>query len=170
MPYETEHLIRLEALQALAEITKSGLDTLTALERTLRTQIQAIEARQDADITAATEDSEIIDGRIDAWGSEHGSLGTNIRQGQLRLIEELDVLTANLQAQIQKLSEVRIEGLLEDVGASERRRQEISSETDSRRESDSWLQIQIQQLSEAELRMSVVLANIREALRTMKEE
>lgn len=170
MPYETEHLIRLEALRALAKITKSELDTLTSLERTLRTQLLALEARQDADVTAATEDSEVIDARIDAWGNEHGSLGTNIRAGQSRLIEEIDALSASLQGQIQKLSEVRIEGLLEDVGSNERRRQEILSESESRRESDSWLQTQIQQLSEAGLKMSVMLAEIREALRKMKEE
>ena len=39
VPYDNEHLIRLDALKKLAETTKSGLDTLTALELNLRTHI-----------------------------------------------------------------------------------------------------------------------------------
>ena len=170
MPYGTEHLIRLEALKELAERTKSGLDTLSSFERALRTQIQTLEARQDADITTATEDSEIIDARVDSWGNEHASLGTNIRSGQIRLSEAVEELSASLRAQVQELSEVRIEGLLDDAGAHERRRQEISQEAQARNESDSSLQTQIQQLSEASLRMSVMLSEIQEALRELKEE
>ena len=129
-----------------------------------------MEARQDSNVTAATEDSEVIDARIDAWGNEHSSLGTGIRKGQQRLSDAIDELRASLQNQLQELSEVRLEGLLEDVGSNERRRQEILSEAESRLESDSCLQVQIQQLSEAGLRMSVMLSEIRGALRDIKEE
>ena len=170
MPYETEHLIRLDGLKTLAELTKSQIDTLTGLEENLRTQILALTARYDADITEATEDSEVIDGRIDSWGNEHGSLGTNIRNGQLRLSDAINELSTLLQAQIQGLSEVRLEGLIEDTAAHERRRQEISQEAETRFESDSLLQEQVQELSEACLRISVMLSGIKEALREMKEE
>ena len=170
MPYETEHLIRLDGLKTLAELTKSQIDILTSLEENLRTQILALTARYDADITEATEDSEVIDGRIDSWGNEHGSLGTNIRNGQLRLSDAINELSTLLQAQIQGLSEVRLEGLIEDTAAHERRRQEISQEAETRFESDSLLQEQVQELSEACLRISVMLSGIKEALREMKEE
>lgn len=166
MPYQTEHLIPLDALKQLAAITISELNTLTLKERSLRTQLQTLEARQDADITAATEDSEVIDGRVDAWGNEHGSLGTNIRAGQSRFVELLEGLTENLQAQIQDLAEVRIEGIL--AGISERRKQDLARETEDRTESDIILQKQIDELSETEMRISVMLSEIREALREIK--
>ena len=170
MPYETGHLIRLNGLKTLAELTKSQLDTLTDLEENLRIQILVLSARYDADITEATEDSEVIDGRIDSWGNEHGSLGTNIRNGQIRLSDAINELSAILQAQIQGLSEVRLEGLIEDTGAHERRRQEISREAEARNENDSLLQEQVQHLSEACLRMSAMLSEIQGALRKIKEE
>ena len=170
MPYKNDHLIRLEALKRLADITQSGLDTLNTFALGLRTQLQTLEARQDADITGATEDSEVIDARVDSWGNEHASLGTNIRNGQIRLSEAIEALSASLQAQMQELSEVRIEGLLDDAGAHERRKQEILQEAENRSESDSLLQTQIQQLSEASLRMSVMLSEIQETLRELKEE
>ena len=169
MPYKNDHLIRLEALKRLADITQSGLDTLNTFALGLRTQLQTLEARQDADITGATEDSEVIDARVDSWGNEHASLGTNIRAGQLRLSEAIEAFSTSLQAQLQELSEVRIEGLLDDVGVHERRKQEISQEAQARSESDCWLQEQIQQLSEATLTISVMLSEIRDALRELKE-
>ena len=170
MSYETEHLTPLEGLKKLAELTHDELDTLSALNISLRTQIQTLSARYDADITESTEDSEVIDARIDSWANEHASLGANIRNGQSRLNDAINELSTILQAQIQELSEVRLGGLIEDTAAHERRRQEISQEAETRFESDSSLQEQIQELSEACLRMSVMLSEIKGALREMKEE
>lgn len=163
-------LTELEHLKQLAEIIKPKIDDLNETYLALRTQIQTLAARQDADITAATEDSEVIDARVDAWGNEHGSLGTNIREGQLRLEEAINDGQAGTQEQIQELAETRINGLLEEVDAQERRRQEISHEAETRLESDSSLQTQIQELSEADLRMAVMVSEIRETLRKLKEE
>lgn len=163
-------LTELEHLKQLAEIIKPKIDDLNETYLALRTQIQTLVARQDSNITAATEDSEVIDARIDAWGNEHGSLGTNIREGQLRLEEAINDGQAGTQEQIQELAETRINGLLEEVDAQERRRQEMSHEADTRLESDSSLQTQIQELSEADLRMAVMVSEIRETLRKLKEE
>ena len=97
-------------------------------------------------------------------------MGANIRNGQSRLNDAINELSTILQAQIQELSEVRLGGLIEDTAAHERRRQEISQEAETRFESDISLQEQIQELSEACLRMSVMLSEIKGALREMKEE
>lgn len=151
-------LISIEHLRELARITKTKINELTELERSLRTQIQTLEARQDLDVTASTDDAEIIDARVDAWGNTQGSVGTNIRNGQIRLEDAIQETGSGIQAQVQELSEQRLESVIESVNANERRRQEITQEEFYRLESDSSLQAQIQELAEACLRMSVRLA------------
>lgn len=151
-------LVSIEHLKELAQITKSKIDELADLEQRLRTQVQTLEARQDSDITGSTDDAEIIDGRVDAWGNTQGSLGANIRNGQIRLEEAITEAGNGLQAQMQELSERKLEDALENVDAHERRRQEAVQEEGNRVESDSSLQGQIQELAEACLMMSVKLA------------
>ena len=82
-----------------------------------KTAAEVLSSRMDAQVTASTDSdadcaAEVIDGRVDAWGETHGSLGANIRDGQFRLnralsSEEVQRLadTEHLQQQINSLSE-----------------------------------------------------------------
>ena len=84
---------------------------------------EVLSSRMDAQVTASTDSSadyaaEVADGRVDAWGETQGSLGTNIREGQLRLSlalssEMVHRIADNdsLQRQINSLSEALLETL-----------------------------------------------------------
>ena len=148
MPYVTEHLTRLEHFKIFAV--------------SVRTLIQALEARQDSDVTAATEDSEIIDARVDAWGNIQGSLGSNIRGGQSRLIEALRQAQSLLQEQIDALSETRITNTLDIAEEAETRRRELAAEEEYRIRDDDSLQRQINSLSEAVIDIALTLSELRE--------
>ena len=92
-------------IQTLAQLQKTADEVLSS-----RIDIQ-VKASTDSDADYA---AEVADGR--AWGETHGSLGTNIRDGQLRLSlalssEEVHRLAdnASLQGQINSLSEAVLE-------------------------------------------------------------
>lgn len=94
-------------IQTLAQLQKTADEVLSS-----RIDIQ-VKASTDSDADYA---AEVADGRVDAWGETHGSLGTNIRDGQLRLSlalssEEVHRLAdnASLQGQINSLSEAVLE-------------------------------------------------------------
>jgi len=82
-----------------------------------------LSSRMDAQVTASTDAdadyaAEVVDGRISAWGDSLGSLGGNIREGQLRmdlaLHSEEVCRTADdnsLQRQINSLAEAVLEVL-----------------------------------------------------------
>lgn len=85
-------------------------------ENTLSSRIDAqVTASTDADADYA---AEVVDGRISAWGDTLGSLGANIREGQLRLglalhSEEVHRTADDdsLQGQIDALAEAVLEVL-----------------------------------------------------------
>ncbi len=97
MPYDDSHLTRITDL-------KDAMETWAVYELRLRQQMQALETRQDAVVTVATEDSEVIDARIDSWSNQHSSLGSAIRNGQIHLEDKFDAVCANLQTQIDSVS------------------------------------------------------------------
>ena len=71
-----------------------------------------LSSRIDAQVTTATDQdadfaSEVIDGRVDTWGTEHSSLGANIREGQLKISVNQEIL----QTQINSLAEAVLETL-----------------------------------------------------------
>lgn len=101
-------------------IQLSHFQNLAALVSTL---LQVINSRFDANVTASTDSdadyaTELVDGRVDTWGNTLGSLGANIRAGQLRLdlalkSEETHRIEDNqsLQKQIDALSAAVLETL-----------------------------------------------------------
>ena len=91
------------------------LPTLKHVKETEQKRIiaeAALSARIDAQVTASTEANadyaaEVVDGRVDTWGSEHSSLGTNIRYGQMKITLNQEIL----QGQINSLAEAVLETL-----------------------------------------------------------
>lgn len=91
------------------------LPTLKYIEALIEKQIQAdavLSARIDAQVKASTDSdadyaAEVVDGRVDIWGHEHGSLGANIREGQMRISVNQKIL----QGQINSLAEAVLETL-----------------------------------------------------------
>lgn len=175
MPYNEAHLALTEHLKILAECTKAQLDELTEFDITLRTAIQTLEARYDANVKASTDTdadyaAEVADARTDSWGNAYEALGANIRKGQQRLAELIESTQKAFQNQIDDLSETRIGNAIEEVSAHERRKAELSQESFIRAENDTSLQGQVEDLSEAVLMQSVMLAEIREMLLELKKE
>ena len=91
------------------------LPTLKHIKETERKRIIAeavLNARIDAQVTASTDSdadyaAEVVDGRVDSWGSVHDSLGANIRCGQLTISLNQELL----QGQINSLAEAVLETL-----------------------------------------------------------
>ena len=89
------------------------LPTLEHIKEIIQKQILAdtvLSSRIDAQVTASTDSNadyaaEVVDGRIDTWGYEHASLGSNIRDGQRKLALNLEIL----QWQINSLAEAVLE-------------------------------------------------------------
>ena len=99
MPYDNEHLARVIDLKDLAT--------------NVRTQIQTLAARYDANVKASTDSNsdyaaEVVDARVDSWGNEQAYLGANIRTGQTRLENLYLDCYLSLQQQIQALSETSL--------------------------------------------------------------
>lgn len=91
-------------LPTLAHLKEAELFRITA-ERVLSSRIDAqVTASTDSDADFA---AEVADARVDSWGTEHACLGTNIREGQLRLSVRQDIL----QSQINSLAEAVLETL-----------------------------------------------------------
>ena len=114
MSYNEKSPIEISNLKTLAEAVKTSLDVLSA--------------RMDAQVIASTDAgadyvSEVVDGRVDALGNIHGSLGANIRAGQ-----------------------------------------------QERQESEFMIQLQLQELSEAVLKLSAMFFGMNETLRGLKQE
>lgn len=97
MSYQNGHLTRIIDLKTLAQ-------AMTLAEQILKTRVQTLETRQDANVNAATDSSEVIDARIDTWGNEHDSAGTCIRSGQVHTDEVIAMLNFVLQKQIDQIA------------------------------------------------------------------
>lgn len=91
------------------------LPTVKQIEALAQRQIQAdavLSARIDAQIAASTDAdadyaAEVVDGRVDTWGYGHASLGANIREGQMKISVNQEIL----QGQINSLAEAVLEVL-----------------------------------------------------------
>ncbi|MBQ2617092.1 MAG: hypothetical protein IJF90_09545 [Synergistaceae bacterium] len=132
--------------------------------------LKALEARIDIQVTATTEPdadyaAEVLDGRVDIWANEHGSIGANIRDGQQRVTLGLRAVQESHQEQLDELAEARFENLAVGVDSHDRRRQEISTEGEIRINDDERLQAQINSLSDAVLHIGLQLSELREKLR-----
>ncbi len=99
----------IKQIHDLAQLHKNAEDTLSS-----RIDVQ-VTASTDSDADYA---AEVADGRVDTWGNTQGSLGGNIRAGQLKLDLALKSETAhrleeaqNLQQQVNTLAEAVLETL-----------------------------------------------------------
>ena len=125
-----------------------------------------LSARIDAQVTATTDSdadyaAEVADGRADAWGNICGSLGSNIRGGQNRLSEALELVLTLIQVQIDALTESRLENTLNIADSNETRRRELAREEEQRISNDDSLQRQINSLSEAVLGILAIISEQR---------
>ena len=155
MPYNEAHFTEILHLKVLSESVRAELDDLLDVNKTLSTQLETLEARYDANVTASTDAdadyaAEVVDARVDALGNPYASLGANIRAGQ----QELSDAIATLE---------ETQGTL--VSNDEQQKEEISNEASERRDDEFMVDIQLQELSEAVLRLSVMVWDIREKLR-----
>ena len=140
----------------------------------LLTLIQTTIARYDISVTASTDSdadyaAEVVDARVDAWANKNSSLGTSIREGQIRQTLLLREVKESHQAQIDDLAEARLENLVTGIEAHEAFRQGILTEEESRIEEDSILQTQMDSLSNAILNISLQISEIREIIRNQEE-
>ena len=143
------------------------LHTVTAL---LKMLLETLGARIDSQVTAATDpDSEIVDARVDTWGNTHASLGTNIREGQLRQSIGLQLVQESHQEQIDELASLILEETASVAEALETRRLETSTEEESRIAKDKILQSQIDTLSNAILNIVTTISALREKSRNQEE-
>ena len=178
MPYNEAHFTDVSHFKALSESVRTELDDLSNENEALSTQLQTLEARYDANVTASTDAdadyaAEVVDARVDAWSNSHSSLGANIREGQRNLslaIETLEETQNTLQYEYDTLSASRVDDVVGMVSNNERRKEEISIEASERRDGEFMIQLQLQELSEAVLRLSVMVWNIREELRNLTQE
>ena len=164
MSYAENSLTTVKQLKNLAEKNKAEIDTLTLAQSVL-------DARMNAQVTASTDAdadyaAEVVDARIDAWSNEQASLGANIRDGQQRIAQGLQLVQVSHQEQINSLAEALLEEATGVAETLETRRLEISKEEEVRIEKDTILQKQIDTLSNAILDICTQLSKIREILRT----
>ena len=160
MPYNEKHLIEISLFKTLSEAVRAELDDLSDTSESLTTQLQTLEARYDVNVTASTDSdadyaAEVVDARVDTWGNLYASLGANIRAVQQDLSDAIGGLNESQSS------------LAND---NKCRKEEISNEVKERLESEFMVQLQLQALSEAILKQSVMLAETRNALREITKE
>ena len=132
-----------------------------------KTAQNILSSRMDAQVTASADTdadyaAEVVDGRVDAWANVQGSLGTNIRNGQIRLTELLTGMRTTFQVQIDDEVNARIANTLSIAEANEERRADISEEAERRMTDDDLLQRQINELSYAVLALTATISELRE--------
>ena len=149
-----------------------------------------LDTRMDVIAGQATNDTEILDARVDAKGVTHPNVGHNVRTLHGELIELNEALKYGISEfhgllrQFNELAEAQIQGDLNSQKAHNRRKAELAAETQARIESDdalregldqeirtreeldSLLQEQTQELSEASLQHSL---NLRHEAKSRRE-
>ena len=168
MAYDKNSITTVGQLKKSAEKNKLEIDSLKLAQ-------EVLSSRMDAQVTATTEPdadyaAEVVDGRIDTWGNEHASLGTNIRDGQQRITQGLQLVHESHQTQIDELAEALLEEATGVAETLKTRRLEISNEEESRIEKDAILQNQIDTLSNAILNIVLTISELREQSRKNQEE
>ena len=150
MAYEENNLTTVGQIKELAEFLDLSLKTLNT--------------RIDTDITAGTEDSEVIDARLDAWNTTNPSLGTNIRSGQERLALGLKAVQESHQEQINEIAEAQIDLATIITHFITKRGKDLLAEEEARVTDDDSLQKQIDELSGAILNIVLQISEIRRKL------
>ena len=146
--------------EALTLIDKSITDVDTH-ESAISERQDFIETRMDVIVGQATEDTEILDARVDAEGVVHPNIGHAIRNAHATLVVLLDDFQGLLR-QFSVLAEAQIQGELNSFEAHKRRKKEIELEVLTRLTQDGELQRQINEASTAILQMSLNLYDVNE--------
>ena len=142
-----------EAKTAMAGQVSEISERQEALEET-----QAdINVRFDEALEGLTEDSEVIDARVDAENTRHVNLGANVRNIHRLLIhagEDIRYQAQEFQGLLQQYGELvlaQIRGELNWQEANERRKSEIQQEALTRRDNEASIQGQIDTLAQTEI-------------------
>ena len=131
-----------EALSAFEEGTKKLLNEQVA---GLEEKQYILDARMDVIAGQTTEDSEILDARVDAKGVTHPNVGHNVRTLHSEVIEINEALRYGIEEfrgllrQFNELAYAQIQGELNSKDAHERRKAELAEETQARAEDDEEL-------------------------------
>ncbi|MBR1438303.1 MAG: hypothetical protein IJ587_07170, partial [Synergistaceae bacterium] len=149
---------RLREALTLIDATITGVD---AHEGSIETRQDFLDTRMDTIAGQATEDTEILDARVDAEGVVHPNLGHAIRNAHAGLVGLVDDFTGLLR-QFNALAEAQIQGELNNLDANERRKKEIQLEALTRLMQDDGLQRQIHEASTAILQTALNLHNTNE--------
>ena len=144
-------------------------DSLTAIDANIaaiETEATTVEDRQDfietrLDVIAgsATEDTEILDARVDAEKTVHPNLGHNIRNIHLALLKAANDIRGML-IQLSELAEARIQGDINFVDAHERRKKELAQESAIRIQQDDGLQSQSDENAQANLQNALTIEKL----------
>ena len=144
-----------------AKVEKALNDGLSDFTETKKSLV----ARMDVIVGSATEDTEILDARVDALDVAHPNLGHNIRSLHTKILEneaasnekinnlseelysEFLSSDKDLQAEINKNSEAVLQNSLNIVQEADQRRKSIETETQTRKSEDEYLQTQIDDIN-----------------------
>ena len=158
LPHQANRLYddveRLREALTLIDEALSGIDTHEGI---IEDRQDSLSTRLDTILEGATEDSEILDARVDAKDQVHPNLGHNIRNLHRLLLHADDDIRyqaeefAGLLRQYGELVRAQIRGELNAIEAHERRKFEIQQEALSRYQGDTSLQSQVDLLAENDI-------------------
>lgn len=164
MSYDTGKVTTISNLKQLAFQVKSGLDEIEQKQNVLGARIDAqVTASTDADADYA---AEVVDARVDAWGNEQTSLGTNIREGQKRLLEAIDELQTKNTEEIQTLAETQLTSAMTSFETNEIRKQEIEREESIRYSEDIGILKQVNILAKTIMKLAIQMNELQETIRS----
>ena len=154
-------------------------ETVTELENNLNTSAErqdSIDTRLDTIIEGATEDTEILDARVDAENEVHPNLGHNIRNLHRLIREQSDVIiyaASEFQGLLQQYSDLaqsQIQNELNVAAVSERRKQDIQSEASIRNEQVEALQLEADTLAQSDIQRAIAEHREHEYLRENQKQ
>ncbi len=172
--------------ESLQNLREKFSDLLNEKYYGLEERQYILDARMDVIAGQTTEDTEILDARVDAEGVTHPNVGHNLRnlhsnilnvganvldtflefQGLLRQFNELAYAQIQGMLNTQQAYERIDEEVLAREGSDAEIREELAQEASTRNEQDEILQAQADKLSEANLRQSLNAHNER----TLREQ
>ena len=156
-----------EALNLIDEAI-SGVETH---EGVIEDKQDSLETRLDTILEGATEDSEILDARVDVQYEVHPNLGHNIRNLHrliLGLGDEIIYEGSEFQGLLRQFSDLanaQLQGELNSLEAHELRKFEIKQEASSRFQGDAGIQSQVDLLAENDIKNALARKTERETSR-----
>ncbi len=132
-----------------------------------------LDERMDVIAGQTTEDSEILDARVDAKGVTHPNVGHNVRTLHNTVIDLAHAVKQDIQdldavlKQLNELAYANIQGSLNAQAAHQKNHERITQEALIRKEQDEILQGQVHELSEGSIQQSISLS--REAAQRRKD-